>query len=197
LTDVQSADRGLIVVVSHLGNVELLRAQLEPESRARLVALVHTRHAVNFNRALSGVCPTAFLNTVQVTDVGPDTLFMLQERIERGEWIAIAGDRTPVTGNRRVSQADFLGFPANFPQGPYLLAGLLRCPVYTLFSVEEVPGGRHSVYFEKLADPVVLPGGAEKDKVIDDLVVRYAQRLEGLARRYPMQWFNFFDFWRA
>ena len=31
---------------------------------------------------------------------------------------------------------------------------------------------------------------------LEGLAARYAARLEGLCAQYPLQWFNFFDFWQ-
>jgi predicted LPLAT superfamily acyltransferase len=65
-------------------------------------------------------------------------MLQLHERLERGEWLAIAGDRVPLHGGRSVT-VDFLGHPA-FPQGPWLLAGLLKCPVNLLMCLKQPDG---------------------------------------------------------
>jgi predicted LPLAT superfamily acyltransferase len=196
----KSGQRGLLLVVSHLGNIEVLRARLDAEFRSRLTVLVHTRHATFFNDMLRRLSPEAALNTVEVSELGPETLVLLQERIEAGDWVAIAGDRTPVTGNRRQSIVPFLGHDALFPQGPYLLAALLGCPLYALFCLQDVgpsPGtSRRMVYFERLASRIDLPPGPGKEGVLRDCAARYASRLERLARTHPFQWYNFFDIWR-
>ena len=83
------------MVVSHLGNAELSRAVLDPALRARIVLLVHTRHAESYNRVLQRFRPDAALNMMQVDEVGPDTILALKDLVDRGFWVAIAGDRTP------------------------------------------------------------------------------------------------------
>lgn len=186
------SQRGLLLIVSHLGNVDLSRAVLDEETRARLTVLVHTRHAENYNRVLRSFRPDAAMNTIQVSDVTPATAMLLAERIAQGAWIAIAGDRTPVAGAARVSRAAFLGADAPFPQGPYVLAHLLRCPVYTMFCLRE--GAHWRVYFEKFADEIVLPRGA-RDAALNRYAQSYAERLEAYCIAAPYQWYNFFDFW--
>lgn len=184
--------RGLVLVVSHLGNVELSRAVLDPERRARTTVLVHTRHAENYNRILRRFRPEAAVNLLEVTEIGPGTAVALQELAERGHWVAIAGDRTPVGTGRRVSRVPFLGADAAFPQGPYLLAHLLQCPVYLLFCLREE--GRHRVYLEKFAERIELPRRG-KEEALAFYAACYAERLEAYCRRAPLQWYNFFDFW--
>ena len=44
------------------------------------------------------------------------------------------------------------------------------------------------------AERIVLPRG-DRQAVVDGYVTRYAERLEAWARRDPLQWYNFFDFW--
>lgn len=189
---VAASGRGIVLVVSHLGNIELSRATLDAATRARITLLVHTRHAENYARLLRRFHPEAAINALQVTEINPATIIALKEAVERGGWVAIAGDRTPVTGGERTSRAPFLDHDAAFPQGPYVLAHLLGCPVYLMFCLRE--GGRYRVYFERFADRIELPRRG-KEAALADLAARYARRLESYCLRDPFQWYNFFDFW--
>jgi predicted LPLAT superfamily acyltransferase len=132
-------------------------------------------------------------DTIQVTDMNPGTMIALKEAIERGDWVAIAGDRTPVKGDDRVSTATFLGHQAPFPQGPYILAHLLECPVYLMFCIRQE--GIYRLYFEIFAERIRLPR-RDKQAALRDWTARYAQRLESFSLIDPFQWYNFFDFWR-
>ena len=133
LEEAKAQPRGAVFIVSHHGNVEVSRALLDRKTRQRVVVLTHTRHAENYNRMLREFNPEAAVNMLQVTEMGPDTAIMLEQRVENGDWLFIAGDRTPVSGNRRTSVAPFLGADAEFSQGPYLMAALLDCPIYLFF----------------------------------------------------------------
>jgi predicted LPLAT superfamily acyltransferase len=184
--------RGALLSVSHLGNAELSRACLRMRFEKDINVLLHTRHAVRYNRLIRSVRPDAADHTIQVTDIGPETAIDLTERVERGEWIAIAGDRTPVEFNGRVSMVPFLGRDAPFSQGPYVLAALMGCPVYLMFCLREGEG--HRVTFEPFAERIDLPRRG-KDAALTELAARYARRLEFHCLRDPLQWYNFFDFW--
>jgi predicted LPLAT superfamily acyltransferase/GT2 family glycosyltransferase len=193
LAEAQASGSGALLIVSHLGNVDLSRALLDGARRARLTVLVHTRDAERYNRILRRFQPDAALNLLQVTEIGPETAIVLEERVARGEWIAIAGDRTPVGGGGRVSQIPFLGRKAPFSAGPYVLAHLLGCPVYLLFCLREKGGYR--LYFERFAERIELPRGAARGEALAAHARRYASRLADLALIAPFQWYNFFDFW--
>jgi predicted LPLAT superfamily acyltransferase/glycosyltransferase involved in cell wall biosynthesis len=193
LHEIQSRSRGALFIISHLGNVDLLRAVLDDRQRRRLTILVHTRHAENYNRILRKFNPEAGINLLQVTEMGPETAIALQERIDAGHWVMIAGDRTPVTGQSRVSTVPFLGEPASFSQGPYILAALLECPVYLLFCLRD--GDHHRYHVEKLAEAIELPRG-RRDEALRAYAATFAARLEHHALTDPFQWYNFFDFWK-
>ncbi len=184
--------RGALFIVSHVGNTDLARALLDPETRNRLTVLVHTHHAVNYNKVLEEFSPEAAVNSVQVTEINPETAIELKDRIGRGEWIVIAGDRSPVNSQGRVFRAPFLGHDAAFPMGPFVLAALMDCPVYTLFCLRE--GKRYRFYSEKFADRIELPR-SEREARLNECVARYARRLEYIVGKDPYQWYNFFDFW--
>ena len=188
----RAASGGAVLIVSHLGNVEISRALLPRETRRRITVLQHTAHAEHYNRVLASLNPEAALDCLEVAEVGPGAAIALQERVERGGWIAVAGDRTPPGGGSRVSRAPFLGADAAFPQGPYILAHLLRCPVYALFCLRD--GERWRLHLEPFAERIELPAG-DKRAALDALARRYAERLEAHAVTAPFQWYNFFEFW--
>lgn len=192
LHDHLQTGRGQLLVGAHLGNLEVCRALAELSKRVRMNVLVHTKHAEKFNRLL-GDAGASHLQLLQVSELNPAVMLQLSERLERGEWLAIAGDRVALGGGRDVI-VDFLGRPAPLPQGPWLLAGLLRCPV-NLFSCLKI-NGRYRVQLEPFA-PAVQWRRGERDAVIHDWAQRYADRLAALCLEAPTQWFNFFPFWNT
>ena len=150
LRDQLRGERGQMLVGAHLGNLEVCRALAELGEKVTMNVLVHTRHAERFNRLLGEAGATS-LRLIQVSELNPAVMLQLSQRLENGEWLAIAGDRVPLHGGRNV-QVNFLGHPAPFPQGPWLLAGLLKCPVNLLFCLKHE--GRYRVTLEPFADAV-------------------------------------------
>jgi predicted LPLAT superfamily acyltransferase len=184
--------RGQILVGAHLGNLEVCRAMAELGEQVTLNVLVHTQRVAHFNR-LQQQAGDRHLNLLQVSELDAATMLDLSQRLDRGEWLAIAGDRVPLHGGRSVV-VDFLGAPAAFPQGPWLLAGLLRCPVNLMCCLKI--DGRYRIVLEPfLAQPQWQRG--QRDAAIEVWVRRYAERLGQLCLEAPQQWFNFFAFWQA
>jgi len=185
--------RGGLFVTAHVGCLEMCQASAEHAPGLKLTVLVHTAHAERFNRVLERLSPRRSIRLMQVTEITPATAVLLAERVERGEWVAIAGDRVPVVAGRSSAVAvPFLGRPAPFPTGAYVLASLLKCPVYALGCVRR--GDSHEVVFERLAERVVLPR-ADRLGACAAHAAEFARGLERLVARAPYEWFNFFSFW--
>ncbi|WP_409300627.1 glycosyl transferase [Pseudomonas sp. KCJK8993] len=185
-------ERGQLLVGAHLGNLEVCRALAELGEQVTMNVLVHTRHAERFNRLL-GEAGASNLRLVQVSELDPAIMLQLSQRLERGEWLAIAGDRVPLHGGRNV-QVDFLGQPAAFPQGPWLLAGLLKCPVNLLLCLKQQ--GRYRVILEPFTEAVQWKRN-DRQQVIAHWAARYAERLGQYCLQAPQQWFNFYPFWKT
>jgi predicted LPLAT superfamily acyltransferase len=191
-----ASGRGAVLIGSHLGNLEMTRALATKKHRAVVNAVVYTNHAQRFNEILAQANASFGVNLIQVSRLGPDTAIMLKDKIDRGQFLVIVGDRTPPAegGSRgRISQIEFLGQPAPFAQGPFILASLLDCPVYLFFCLRE--GDSYNIYFEPFADRIVLPR-RERQERLRGYLRQYARRLEAYCLKAPYQWFNFYDFWR-
>jgi len=186
------AKRGGILVCSHLGNLDLCRVLAKKLAGFKMTLLIHTKHARTFNRMLAELDPMSQADVMQVTELSVATAILLAEKISRGEFIVITGDRIPVSDRPRVAFTNFLGAPAPFPVGPYILASLLQCPTYLLFSLRV--GRASEIHFELFRESIRLPR-KKRDEALAGLVADYAGRLEYFCLRAPLQWFNFYDFW--
>ncbi|RWR01605.1 acyltransferase [[Pantoea] beijingensis] len=192
-----SAPQGKLLLASHLGDVEVCRALAQSKGGKVINALVFSEHAQRFKQIMEEMAPQAGLNLIPVTDIGPETAMLLKEKLDAGEWVAIVGDRIAVNPQRggewRVIWSEFMGRMAPFPQGPFILAALMRCPVMLLFALQQQ--GKLHIHCEPFADPLLLPRNA-RQAALQQAVDRYAQRLEHYALLSPLDWFNFFDFWQ-
>ncbi|CAH6886439.1 Acyltransferase [Vibrio chagasii] len=188
--------QGVLILGSHLGNIELCRALGRRHSNIKINALVFTEHAERFNSVMKAVNPQSDLNLIQVTSMGPDTAILLQQKLEQGEWIVIVGDRTSTSKESRSVWAEFLGKEAPFPQGPFMLASVLKAPVFLLFGLrDDSQANPHfNVYFEHFSDRIELPRKT-REQSLKQVVQQYADRLQHYTLKAPLQWYNFFNFW--
>jgi len=193
-----ASGRGTLILASHLGDIESCRAIGALNYQITVNALVFTDNAERFNQVMKEINPQALVNLIQVSKMGPDTAILLQEKLDAGEWVAIVGDRTSASSHQRgdhsrVIWSDFLGKPAAFAQGPFILAAALRAPVMLIFGIMQQQ--RLHIYCESFADPLILPR-AHRLPALQEAVDCFAARLEHYSLLAPHDWFNFYDFWQ-
>ncbi|MBV1959517.1 MAG: glycosyl transferase [Pseudomonadales bacterium] len=186
--------KGGIIIISHLGNIEVCNALAQKFPNIRMTLLVYTEHSGQFNTIIDRKDGESHVNILQVSDMSPASAMILSDRIDKGEFIIISGDRTPVSGNDRISDVTFLGETASMPQGAFLVASILKCPVYLIFCLKQQK--RYHVFVELFSESLEFK---RKDRPvgIDKAVQKYADRLAYYCVKAPMQWFNFFPFWKT
>ena len=193
IKEIEIAHRGGIIVVSHLGNFEVCNALANQTPDLHMTILVYTRHAEKFNALMKEVAGNTNVEILQVIDVSPATAMLFLAKVDAGGYIVIAGDRTPVSGQGRVSMVNFLGERAAFPQGAFILAGLLKCPVYFMFCLKQQK--QYHVYIERFTECLKFHDRKHRLQTLNNVVQEYAARLEHYCLKAPLQWFNFFPFW--
>jgi predicted LPLAT superfamily acyltransferase len=184
--------RGAIVVGAHLGSFDALRALADRDRRAVNV-LMYTEHAPRINAVFRALSPDVQLRVIQVEPDSMGTVLKIRSCIDRGEIVAMLGDRVEPADRGRTQSVALLGGRIELPEAPYLLAGLLDCPLFFMVALR-APGPRYRVYAEVLSERVDF-GRGERDKRIRELAAAYAGRLEHYLLQAPYQWFNFYDLW--
>ncbi|WP_037586391.1 glycosyl transferase family 2 [Stenoxybacter acetivorans] len=187
---IRERQHGQIFICAHLGNTEICRALVHHHQGFVLNVLVHSRHAQAFNQALKEAGADD-IHLIQVTDLDAALMLDLQKRLERGEWLAIAADRIPVRGDK-TTEVLFLGESAQLPQGPWLLAGLLKAPLNTVFCLKKQ--NQYELHLKKFAGTPQWQRTNRQEK-ISELAQNFADELTAMCRLAPLQWFNFYDFW--
>lgn len=183
--------RGAVLLGAHLGSFEAMRAGATTTSLP-LNIVGHFENARMINALLTSLNKDAAARVVHVGQDPVGFAMKVSERIEQGELVAILADRVGL--NDKQLEVPFLGQTASFPTGPFLLAALLKCPVYLVFGLYYEPN-RYELFCEPFAERIELPR-AQRAAALQAVVQRYAERLEHYARLAPDNWFNFFDFWK-
>lgn len=185
-----SSDRGLIVVGSHLGSFEALRGAGAAVTGRRVRPLMHVANARKVQRVLDAINPEL---TKQIIPAGrPDTMLQIHAALAAGDIVGILADRSPF--EERSAMVPFLGTPAAFPLGAHRLAALADVPV--VFACAVIDSNGYSIFFHDLGRPAGH-SRAERTEWIAGSAQRFAALLEQYARAWPSSWFNFYDFWQG
>jgi len=175
---------------AHLGSFEFVRAIADGKRALVVNVVMHEANADKIARWAREVSPAVAERIIAPGRV--DTLLRVRECLARGEAVAMLADR-PI-GAAASRRALFLGAPAAFPEGPFRVAMALGVPVVLFFGLYR-QARCYDIHFE-LFEAGSRVERAEREVVLERMIVRYAKRLETYARAAPCNWFNFYDFWR-
>ena len=191
LASFMGKENGQLIIGSHLGNLEFCRGFVQRYKTKIINVLLYDQHSANFVKAMQSLNPASRINIYQVDQLDIPLILQLKNKIEAGEWLFIAGDRIPLSGERTLG-VNFFNRHTQFAIGPYMLAKVLQCEVQLMFSFRK----GEKIYFELVpfADQVVLPR-KDEGKQLTAYVQQYANELERQAAQAPLQWFNFFPYW--
>lgn len=189
LERLKQSGRGAILLGAHLGSFEAMHASGGVEGY-QISVVGYFRNARLINEVLTTVGRGVHASLIEVSPGDVSFPLRLRDRIERGELLAILGDR--LVGGAEV-EVDFLGRKARLPAGVYAIASVLKCPVYLTFGLYHPPN-RYELYCELFAERIELPRG-NRQEAIARYAQQYADRVAHYCRLAPNNWFNFYDFW--
>lgn len=189
LLKVVDQQQGCILLGSHLGSFEIVRASALTSRDVEIKFVMHEDNAQMLNHALQHVGPMHEESIIHAG--GPESMLSVKECLDRGGVVGILGDR--VVKNEKIVRCPFLGKPASFPAGPLVLASVLRVPVFLFFGLYR-GGNQYDIHFELFADRIEV-NRETREQGIQDWTQRYVDRLEHYCRMAPENWFNFYDFW--
>jgi predicted LPLAT superfamily acyltransferase len=182
---------GAILLTAHVGNWDVAAAVLGTTVRAKIAIVAFRGEQERLARFLEKAHGEGRPRVLAMGD-GLFTSLEMVRALREGTLVAVQGDR-PV--DERVVGVPFLGREAAFPVGPFMVAAVSGAPVIPTFSIRLGPA---SYRFFALP-PMHLSFSRERsrDAQLREWVEQYVCELESLARGYPYQWFNFYDFWDA
>ncbi len=184
-----ASGRGALLLGSHLGSFEVLRALAVAEYDLPLRILMYRHHNAVLTAVLDALNPQVARSVIELGR--PDSMLRVSEALARGSLVGILGDR--VAESRKVTRCRLLGGDLDLPTAPILLASRLEVPILLFFGLYR-GGNRYDVCFEPFAERIVLDPERRAEE-IRDWMQRFADRLEHHIRSAPYNWFNFYDVW--
>jgi predicted LPLAT superfamily acyltransferase len=183
--------RGALLMGAHMGSFEVMHSLGRRRRGLEVAMAMYEENARKINATLAAINPQA------VTDIVPlgriDAMLNIAERLDRGAFVGVLGDRT--LGSEPVQPVTLLGERAYLPTGPMRAAAILRCPVFFMAGLYRGANNYH-VVFERVADFSSIPAGS-REFAVRSAIERYAAVLDRYCRSDPYNWFNFYDFWAA
>ena len=177
--------QGGILISAHVGNFEIADfffAELDLSSQIHLVTTDSEHEQIK--TYLDSVTSKSSIKFIIVKE-DLSHIFEINAALDSGELVCFTGDR--YFEGQKTMDGQLLGANAKFPAGPFLLASRLSVPVLFVYVMKETK--RHYHLYARTAEV--------KNKDAQDLLSDYTKSVEWILEKYPLQWFNYFDFWNA
>lgn len=176
--------KGGILISAHIGNFEVAEkffADIDFDMQINVITTDMERNEIK--EYLESVSEKSALKNIIIKD-DMSHIFEINAALSNNELICFTGDRF-FDGNKTL-ETKFLGKKAQFPMGPFLIASRLKVPVVFVYVMKE-PNLHYHLYARQ---------AQVKHRDAQHLLETYAANLESMLEKYPLQWFNYFDFWK-
>ncbi len=183
---------GGVLVSAHFGSFEVLRTFEKTLPGLSVRYLMFPDNAQKTSRILDRLNPDVAAQVISLSD-GIAAMLAVREALDEGSFVGFLGDRMPVRNPRAEVTVPFFASPLPVPRSPYLCAILAGVPLILCFA-PRVGRKTYEIEMFEIYDGAPVPRG-QRDAKCRELAERYAARLEEMCRRYPYNWFNFFDIW--
>lgn len=185
LRNLLAEKKGGVLISAHIGNFEIAEhffADIDFDCQINLVTT--DQEVTVIKEYLESVAVKQ--SNIKFIYVKEDMshIFEINKALSENELICFTGDRY-FEGSKYL-EADLLGKSAKFPAGPFLIASRLGVPVVYVYVMKEKNLQYH--LYARVAKNI-------KNRDSQGLLNSYVQNLETMIRKYPLQWFNYFDFW--
>ncbi|TYA52348.1 LpxL/LpxP family acyltransferase [Formosa maritima] len=177
--------KGGILISAHVGNFEISEyffGILEENTSISLLTTDIEHTAIK--EYLDSVRKKSNIKLILIKD-DLSHIFEVNAALARNEIVCITGDRY-IKGAKFLTEK-LMGEEAKFPAGPFLLASRLNVPVLFVYVMKETKKHYH-LYARK---------SQAKHRDAQGLLKEYTESVSWMLKKYPLQWFNYFDFWNV
>jgi predicted LPLAT superfamily acyltransferase len=179
--------KGGILLSAHVGNWEAAGHLLKRLNTRINVVMFDGEHE-RIKNYLDEVTGGKNFNVIVIKN-DLSHVYAISDALSRNELICLHADRF-LEGNKTERKL-FLGAQAEFPAGPFLLAAGFKVPVSIVFAFKE--NARHYHFY---GSEIVERNEAQNKAQFTELLLdKFVEQLEQKIRLYPVQWFNYYNFW--
>lgn len=178
--------KGGILLSAHAGNWEIAGHYLDRLDTTVNIVMYDAEYE-SIKNYLQSVTGQRKANIITISD-DMSHIYQILEALDKNELICLHADRLLNRTQRTISQP-FLGENAFFPYSIFRMIITFGVPVSFVYAFRE-PGFHYHFFATEAA---VYKG--KQDIALAELSSSYVSELERKVRQYPLQWFNYFNFW--
>ena len=186
---VDNPEKGAIILNSHVGSIEIV-GYFFNQKKKKLHAIVFGGESAELQKQRDKILTEHNVYMIPVVD-GFSHVFAVNNALKEKDLVGMAGDRV-YEGSKNAS-VHFMGSPAQFPMSSFQLAVKLKAPMLAMF-VMQSGYKKYTCYVYKIE--VENLETYTQQQQIELLMQKYASIIEKILEMYPLQWYNFYDFWK-
>ncbi len=177
---------GFVQLSAHIGNYELAGYNLVAKDK-RMHALVYGGEKEFVMDERDKMLEASRIGMIAIK---PDMshIFEVNEVLAKGEIVSMPADR--MTGSLKKVSANFFGRQVNLPAGPFTVAAMRGCDVLAV-NVMKSAMRQYTIQ----VTPLTYDKQQSRQEQVKQLAQAYATEMERMVRKYPHQWYNYYDFW--
>jgi predicted LPLAT superfamily acyltransferase len=187
LHKIASLKKGGLLLSAHIGSWETA-GHLFHTVTNRINIVVFDGENEGIKEYMESVTGKIGVNLIIIKD-DMSHIFKINEALANNELVCMHADRF-IEGAKTV-KVNFLGAEARFPLGPFMLASRFKVPVSFVFAVKESTFHYH-FFATEIKDYLHL----EKDDIIQQMLKDFVGYMEDKVKKYPEQWYNYYNFWQ-
>ncbi len=186
LHKIAALKKGGILLSAHIGNWDVA-GHLFKRLESRINIVLYDGEHEQIKEYLEGVIGKRNMSIIVIKN-DLSHIYKISEALSNNELVCMHADRF-LEGNKTLT-ANFLGEPARFPMGPFLLASKFKVPVSYVFAVKE-----SNLHYHLFASDIKDYAAVAKNDIMPQMLAEYVHEIEKKVKQYPEQWFNYYNFW--
>ena len=187
--EVLKGSKGVILIGAHVGNWEIGSGFFGEYAQKINIVMLDAEYQ-KIKELLEKNLNKAAHKIISIQENDFSHIYLIKEALEKGEYVCFQGDR--FIKDQSAKSVEFMGKPAKFSYSLFQLAERMDVPIVFYFSMRE-KGMKYIFKF------VLAKTENDRDTELnaEKLMDSYIRTLEDILKKYPEQWFNYYDFWNV
>lgn len=182
---IRFSETATVVVYSHFGPWQVMMRNIaHHENAVNIMAQPDKNTEVDKMKSFFN---NNSANTIRQIAPTPGSLMLLQQALEKNEFVTMMGDRN---FEEFPLEVQYLGAKAYFPVAAFYLAARMNCPLICIFA--HLHNDEYVLEFCDVMYPKM--NGRDREQ-LRPYLEKYTQHLERLCMEYPYDCFSMFNHW--
>ena len=179
-------NQGALLLGCHIGSFDALQYLSTKHKKANIKIAMDINHNSLITNILYTLNPKVANNIIDIKN--DNFILKLKEEIESGSLVGMLGDRN--LDNKRNIDCTILENNVEISSTPFIISHILNTPIVTFFGIY-LGKNKYKILFKKIEIDYAL----SRDEYVKQASVQYVNGINNIIKKYPYNWFNFYNYW--